>query len=110
MISARCCLLLAMYTIAPHGSVCTDIVHLHEMNLKYYGHGVDRFREMLGQASPASFFLSAPRSFLVEEFSERAHSRLMYPPTKLGRFAIPVRPIFADLNPDWCRSCSCHAA
>ncbi|CAM9242873.1 unnamed protein product [Ectocarpus sp. 8 AP-2014] len=32
-------------------SVCTDIVHLHEMGLKYYGHGVDRFREMLGQAS-----------------------------------------------------------
>lgn len=31
-------------------SVCTDIVHLHEMELKYYGHGVDRFREMLGQA------------------------------------------------------------
>ena len=30
-------------------SVCTDIVHLHEMSLKYYGHGVDRFREMLGQ-------------------------------------------------------------
>ncbi|CAN0417386.1 unnamed protein product [Pylaiella littoralis] len=32
-------------------SVCTDIVHLHEMGLKYYGHGVDRFREMLGQVN-----------------------------------------------------------
>ncbi|CAN0171624.1 unnamed protein product, partial [Discosporangium mesarthrocarpum] len=30
-------------------SVCTDIVHLHNLSLTYYGGGVDRFREMLGQ-------------------------------------------------------------
>eukprot|EP00752_Nemacystus_decipiens_P007516 g6716.t1 len=43
-------------------SVCTDIVHLHEMNLKYYGHGVDRFREMLGQVN-----VKAEKDFKLQE-------------------------------------------
>ncbi|CAM9325336.1 unnamed protein product [Scytosiphon promiscuus] len=43
-------------------SVCTDIVHLHEMALKYYGHGVDRFREMLGQVN-----LKAEKDFKLQE-------------------------------------------
>lgn len=42
---------VAVTAVPQQTSVCTDIVHLHEMGLKYYGHGVDRFREMLGQAS-----------------------------------------------------------
>eukprot|EP00903_Cladosiphon_okamuranus_P006151 g6052.t1 len=43
-------------------SVCTDIVHLHEMSLKYYGHGVDRFREMLGQVNA-----KAEKDFKLQE-------------------------------------------
>lgn len=66
-----CCVCFLTYTLyflgvplPPPGSVCTDIVHLHEMGLKYYGHGVDRFREMLGQASPSSsLFLFLSLSF-----------------------------------------------
>ncbi|CAM9857813.1 unnamed protein product [Ascophyllum nodosum] len=43
-------------------SVCTDIVHLHEMSLKYYGHGVDRFREMLGQVN-----IKAEKDYKLQE-------------------------------------------